>query len=125
MWSIGNEIPNRRTPRGIDLAHQLSDFIRNLDPLSDNGRAVTSAYPGAKEDTETDAYMAALDVSGYNYGWSHYRPGHARVPARVMAGTESFPMQSFQVRSSRSRAQRDTKSRSEKRDSQNLRPGML
>ena len=29
------------------------------------------------------------------YGRSHYEPAHKRVPARVMAGTESFPMQSY------------------------------
>merc|ERR1712166_1016545 len=97
MWSIGNEIPNRGTARGIDLSRQLSDWIRALDPLSGNGRAVTSAYPGAREDNVTDQYLAPLEVAGYNYGWDHYEAAHARVPARVIAGTEAFPLQSFQT----------------------------
>lgn len=50
---------------------------------------------GVREDNTTDDYLASLDVSGYNYGYSHYKAAHARVPARVIAGTESFPMQSY------------------------------
>eukprot|EP00656_Telonema_subtile_P051729 TRINITY_DN7035_c0_g1_i1.p1 TRINITY_DN7035_c0_g1~~TRINITY_DN7035_c0_g1_i1.p1 ORF type:complete len:743 (+),score=190.65 TRINITY_DN7035_c0_g1_i1:119-2347(+) len=95
MWSIGNEIPNRATERGVSLARQLADFVRWLDPLEGNGRAVTSAYPGPQLDTITDRYMAALDVSGYNYGWKTYEDAHSRVPSRVIAGTESFPAESF------------------------------
>ena len=68
-----------------------------LDPPAGNGRAVTSAYPGVREDNTTDQYLANLDVSGYNYGWSHYVPAHKRVPSRVIAGTESFPLQSYQT----------------------------
>ena len=65
--------------------------------MNGTGRAVTSAYPGVQEDDVTDQFLAPLDVAGYNYGWSHYEPGHARVPSRVIAGTESFPLQSFQT----------------------------
>jgi beta-galactosidase len=110
MWSIGNEIPIRKSTDGIRLAHVMSDFIRSLDPTciarsssgaangeegTGMGRAVTSAYPGVGGDNTTDAYLAALDVSGYNYGWSRYTKDHKRVPDRIMAGTESFPHQSF------------------------------
>ena len=97
MWSIGNEIPMRRTPKGIAFSKQLADYVRALDPMNGTGRAVTSAYPGVQEDTITDQFLAPLDVAGYNYGWPHYAAGHARVPSRVIAGTESFPMQSFQT----------------------------
>ena len=64
MWSIGNEIPMRRSPKGIALSATLADFVRSLDPIEGNGRAVTSAYPGAMEDTLTDQFLAPLDVAG-------------------------------------------------------------
>lgn len=67
MWSIGNEIPMRRSPEGIALSAQISVYIRSLDPSpTGSTRAVTSAYPGVGEDNATDAYMAPLDVAGYN-----------------------------------------------------------
>lgn len=71
MWSIGNEIPMRKTPAGIALSKTISDFIRELDPSVDGTkRAITSAYPGVGEDKATDDYMAPLDVAGYNYSVS-------------------------------------------------------
>lgn len=93
LWSIGNEIPDRAEPSGIALAHTLASLVRHLDP---SGRAVTSAYPHPKAQ-EADAYFAALDVAGYNYEPDGYVPDHARVPSRVMVGTESFPMASFNM----------------------------
>eukprot|EP01043_Picozoa_sp_COSAG02_P015342 COSAG02_NODE_652_length_18867_cov_30.656756_7_plen_170_part_00 len=67
MWSIGNEIPMRKTPAGITLSRAISDYIRSLDPsVIGTKRAVTSAYPGVGEDKETDDYLAPLDVAGYN-----------------------------------------------------------
>ena len=97
LWSIGNEIPMRRSPPGIALSKQLADFVRELDPVDGNGRGVTSAYPGPSEDEVCDAFLEPLDVAGYNYGWTHYVPAHKRVPERVIAGTESFPLESYQT----------------------------
>ncbi len=97
LWSIGNEIPNRHTPEVVEVAKNMRDFIRTLDP----SRAVTAAVNDLKPDK--DPYFAVLDVAGYNYaaGGDHLRPGiyeedHARVPGRVMAGTESYPLEAFQ-----------------------------
>ena len=91
MWSIGNEIPIRNSPLGVTLSKQLADFIRARDA---SARPVTSAYPGVSN--AADAYFAPLDVAGYNYGWDKYAADHARVPDRIIVGTESFPAQSFQ-----------------------------
>ena len=91
IWSIGNEIPIRNSPLGFALSKQLADFIRARDA---SGRPVTSAYPGVNKDA--DQYFAPLDVAGYNYGWEKYSADHARVPDRIIVGTESFPAQSFQ-----------------------------
>ena len=93
MWSIGNEIPGRATDEGYAYARNISDFIRRLD--AGGKRALTSAYPGV--DNKADQYFAALDVAGYNYADGKYSSDHARVPDRVMVGTESFPDQTAAV----------------------------
>jgi len=96
MWSIGNEIPDRHKPEVVEQAKMLADFIRKTDP----GRAVTSAVNDLKPDK--DPYFAVLDIAGYNYasGGDHnkeslYRKDHERVPGRIMAGTESYPLEAF------------------------------
>jgi beta-galactosidase len=96
MWSIGNEIPNRHKPEVVEVAKKLAGYIRSLDPT----RPVTSAVNDLKPDK--DPYFAVLDIAGYNYasGGDHnqknlYEQDHIRVPGRIMAGTESFPLEAF------------------------------
>ena len=96
MWSIGNEIPNRKNPEVVKVANNLAAFIKELDPT----RPVTSAVNDLK--TEQDAYFSALDVAGYNYaaGGDHnqesvYRTDHTRLPQRLMFGSESYPLEAF------------------------------
>ena len=97
MWSIGNEIPERGNAEGVATAKLLSAFIKSLDST----RPITSAVNGLNEDK--DPYFAQLDIAGYNYaaGGDHlkeniYETDHARVPSRIMAGTESYPLEAFQ-----------------------------
>ena len=96
MWSTGNEIPGRHRPDVVETAKMLGDFIRELDPT----RPVTSAVNDLKPDK--DPYFATLDIAGYNYasGGDHnqeslYAQDHKRVPDRIMAGTESYPLEAF------------------------------
>lgn len=96
LWSIGNEIPNRQKPEVVEVARSLAEFIRKLDPT----RPVTSAVNDLKPDK--DPFFAVLDVGGYNYasGGDHnqaslYETDHLRVPERIMAGTESYPLEAF------------------------------
>jgi beta-galactosidase len=96
MWSIGNEIPERATPEGVDEAKMLEVYVKNMDGT----RAITSAVNYTNADR--DPYFNTLDVSGYNYAvfdygkeQSLYAADHKRIPARVMMGTESFPMEQF------------------------------
>lgn len=91
IWSIGNEIPMRRSAAGYALAHTLANRTRLLDPT----RPVTSAVPGVAD--SDDPFFAALDVAGYNYSPNRYESDHTRFPDRVMVGTESFPKNSFQM----------------------------
>ena len=96
IWSIGNEIPNRHTPEVVAVAKMLGDRVRLLDPT----RPVTSAVNDLKPDK--DPYFATLDIAGYNYasGGDHnkktiYSDDHKRVPERIMAGLESYPLEAF------------------------------
>ncbi len=99
LWSVGNEIPERADPAGLAIEKQLIDRIRQLDQT----RPITEAIPpffDAKRPrpwTDTDAPFQLLGVGGYNYEWSKYESDHARHPERVMAGTESFPLQVFEI----------------------------
>lgn len=97
MWSIGNEIPERGNAEGVQTAKMLSDYVKSLDTT----RAITAAVNGLNEDK--DPFFAVLDVAGYNYaaGGDHlkkniYELDHSRVPNRIMAGTESYPLEAFQ-----------------------------
>ena len=91
MWSIGNEIPERGEPLGAQEAKMIADYVRSLDRT----RPVTSALNNVGRWTDTDGFYAALDLAGYNYNLENHTADHARVPARVMACTESFPKTMF------------------------------
>jgi len=93
LWSIGNEIPERADPFGLDITRSLSDAVKRLDPT----RLVTEAiclfwdHPGRAWSNSAPAF-ALLDVSGYNYTDAQYRPDHVEFPGRIMVGTESYPV---------------------------------
>jgi len=94
MWSIGNEIPESGTPEGAQTAHMLAAYIKTID----NTRAITSAVNDLRP--VKDPYFSALDVSGYNYAIGQgadktYEKDHARVPERVIVGTESYALEAF------------------------------
>jgi beta-galactosidase len=92
FWSIGNEIPEFSTPRGVELAKQMSGYVRQLDPT----RPVTEAINAIFARGPLDAAFESLDVGGYNYMRRQYESDHERQPARVMVGTESFPIEAFE-----------------------------
>jgi beta-galactosidase len=94
LWSIGNEVLERDRPEGAQIAQMLASHVRSVDPT----RPVTSAICGTwtgKDWDANDATFAALDVGGYNYQWKQYEPDHTRFPQRLMAGTESFPLEAL------------------------------
>ena len=102
MWSIGNEIPERNTPGGVETQWRLANEVHKLDPT----RPVTAAINGFPGQTVTPSKDTArpglggvadqtsaifLDVVGYNYKLADYESDHRRFPKRVLFGTESFP----------------------------------
>lgn len=96
IWSIGNEIRDMETPKVIEVAKMLSNQLHKIEPTRPVTAAVNSLRP------QKDPFFATLDVGGYNYatGGDHlmgsmYPIDHARVPGRVMMGTESYPLEAF------------------------------
>jgi beta-galactosidase len=97
IWSIGNEVYERADTSGQRIAHQLAKVVKELD----NTRPITAAicmfwdHPGLGW-SATEPAFASLDIGGYNYMWREYENDHKKFPERIMAGTESFPMEAFE-----------------------------
>ena len=87
-WSIGNEVIERKKIEVVKTAHNMAQYIRELDAT----RPITSAL--AAWDSDWDIYdplAAEHDIVGYNYMIHKSTEDHQRVPSRVMMQTESFP----------------------------------
>lgn len=92
MWSIGNEIIERKKPEAVETAKMLAARVRMIDST----RPVTSAMTTWDKDWEIfDPLMAAHDVAGYNYQLHRATADHARVPSRIIVQTESYPKDAF------------------------------
>lgn len=92
MWSIGNEVPGRIEPSGLQAAERLRTTVRRYDTT----RPVTAAIcdwdtPSHSWDEESSKAFLSLDAGGYNYLYNKYETDHARYPQRVMYGSESYP----------------------------------
>ncbi len=92
MWSIGNEIIERKKPEAVETARMLASLVRTLDPT----RPVTSAMTTWDKDWEIfDTLFAAHDIAGYNYQLHRAPADHQRVPSRIIVQTESYPRDAF------------------------------
>jgi beta-galactosidase len=92
MWSIGNEIIERKSPDAVKTANMLSGYVRQLDPT----RPVTSAMTTWDKEWEIfDSLFAAHDIGGYNYQLHRAPADHQRVPSRIIVQTESYPRDAF------------------------------
>lgn len=112
LWSTGNEIIERDgRSEGYMYARKLADYARSLD----NTRAVTNAVcylpdpetsslAGNLADVADDfdywgeltlRFIEPLDVAGYNYLLNRYESDVSKFPGRIICGTESFPIETF------------------------------
>jgi beta-galactosidase len=99
MWSIGNEIPERVQPEGVEITKKLVNETKRLDTT----RPVTAALcsylepmNAGKSWNETEVIYAMLDVASYNYvGKRYYKSDHEKYPNRIMVGTEIYPNESL------------------------------
>ncbi|WP_311950597.1 sugar-binding domain-containing protein [Mucilaginibacter terrae] len=92
IWSIGNEIIERKTLEAVQTAHKLVTQVHKLDP----SRPVTSAMASWDKNWEIfDPLFAMHDIGGYNYLMQHAEADHERVPSRIILQTESYPRDAF------------------------------
>jgi beta-galactosidase len=98
IWSIGNEIREMETPKVIAVEKMLANHIRKMEPT----RPITAAVNGLSP--TKDEFFSNLDVCGYIYGagGDHgvpdlYAHDHNRLPNRVMFGSESYAMATFET----------------------------
>jgi beta-galactosidase len=106
MWSVGNEIPERSQPEGLEWSWKLANTVRGLDPT----RPVTAALNGllgplvragprtarpGQAGKVDNASSIFLDVAGYNYRLEDVEVDHAEHPDRIMFGTETFPKEAW------------------------------
>jgi beta-galactosidase len=92
MWSIGNEIIERKKPEAVETAKMLANCIHTIDTT----RPVTSAMTTWDKDWEIfDPLMSYHDVCGYNYQLHRASSDHERVPSRIIVQTESYPRDAF------------------------------
>ncbi len=86
LWSIGNEIPEKGRPEGVETAKLLTMTVHKTDPT----RPVTCAI-NSIETANRSGFADVLDVVGYNGGGGSvfdYDKDHRAYPNRKMFGSE-------------------------------------
>lgn len=97
MWSIGNEIRERATARGLEIGQALTEHVRSMDGTRPVTNAICSFWDSrGKTWDDTAPAFALLDVQGYNYQWQRYEEDHAAYPDRIIVGTESIARDALQ-----------------------------
>jgi len=92
LWSVGNEILERKSPDAINTAKNLVSLVHQYDTT----RPVTSAMTTWDKEWEIyDPLFAVQDLAGYNYQLFRAASDHERVPSRVIVQTESYPRDAF------------------------------
>ncbi|MET0372372.1 MAG: DUF4982 domain-containing protein, partial [Sphingobium sp.] len=109
LWSIGNEIPDRSTPEGLEWCWKFANEVRRLDPT----RPVTAALNGllgarvvpsaqtaraGRANKPDNASTVFLDVAGYNYKLEDIPGDHVAQPDRVIYASETFPKDMWDYR---------------------------
>lgn len=97
IWSIGNEIYERADTSGLRIAAELISVVKSLDTTRPVTQAICAFWEqkGRVWEESAPAY-ALLDLGGYNYETKHYLSDHKAYPARMMVGTESFPIETLE-----------------------------
>ncbi|GFE82435.1 beta-galactosidase [Steroidobacter agaridevorans] len=85
FWSIGNEIPERNAPRGVEIAAELREAVLELD----GSRLITAGINGPPG-SEGEPARRSLDVVGYNYMQKYLDADHDTYPNVVFMLTEQW-----------------------------------
>ncbi|MBS1601884.1 MAG: DUF4982 domain-containing protein, partial [Bacteroidetes bacterium] len=92
IWSVGNEILERKSPVAVRTAGELVATVHKYDMT----RPVTSAMTTWDKEWELfDPLFAVQDIGGYNYQLFRAVSDHQRVPSRIIVQTESYARDAF------------------------------
>ncbi len=84
MWCIGNEVPNQWDEGGCKVAKFLQDICHREDPT----RPVTQGMD-APDAVVNNNFAAVMDVAGFNYRPFRYQTNYAKLPQRIVLGSET------------------------------------
>ncbi|RRN76450.1 beta-galactosidase, partial [Pseudoxanthomonas sp. SGD-10] len=84
LWSIGNEVPDQSTAKGVEIAARLQDICHREDPT----RLVTVGMDRI-DAVLKNGFAAALDLPGFNYKPSRYEEAHKVLPQGFILGSET------------------------------------
>ncbi|TVV76610.1 glycoside hydrolase family 2 TIM barrel-domain containing protein [Sphingomonas solaris] len=94
FWSIGNEINEAISPRGVEIATQMRGVIRAQDTTRFITQALTASYAGEKG----KGARAQLDVTSYNYSFNAVEKDHATYPDLSFLTTETHSADAYDIR---------------------------
>ncbi|MCM1522717.1 MAG: DUF4982 domain-containing protein [Muribaculaceae bacterium] len=84
MWSSGNEVPSQWGGVGIEELTMLQDLIHSLDPT----RPVTNGMDQINSVLD-NGFAAATDIPGFNYKPQRYDEAYAKLPQKLILGSET------------------------------------
>lgn len=84
MWSIGNEIPEQGSKKGVEIAKRLQDLCHKLDPT----RPVTQGMDRV-DNAISSGFAGVMDVPGFNYRLHKYEKGLKELPQGFLLGSET------------------------------------
>ena len=86
MWSVGNEIGETNSPRGLEVVKLLKEAVLEHDPRGNAVPTLASNFmawePGQK-------VADVLKQGGYNYAEQYYQPHHEKYPDWFIYGSET------------------------------------
>lgn len=86
FWSIGNEIGELRSERGLEITRDLKKLVRQHDPLGQGLLTMGSNY---MQFEWAQRCMEEMDLVGYNYAERLYQEHKARYPHWNIYGSET------------------------------------
>ena len=86
MWSVGNEIGDTNSPRGLEVVKQLKEAVLEHDP---KGNAVPTLASNFLAWEPAQKVSDVLKQGGYNYAEQFYQKHHEMYPDWFIYGSET------------------------------------
>lgn len=86
MWSIGNEISDTNSERGVEITKMLRDYVHKYDPWHNAPATIGSNFMTGEN---AQRCSDELKIAGYNYTERLYAEHHAKYPDWTIYGSET------------------------------------